>query len=179
MSIQRAASLVVVSLVWLATAAASCEGSEDATEAARGADATETKQATTDEEAEMEDREPLAEHAWEDRPLVIFAPSRDDATYRRQVAALEANEEGLQERDVAVYRIFERGESLGPDGPLSEEAAIALRDRFDPREGFTILLVGKDRTEKLRRREVLSGDELFETIDAMPMRRREMRRRQQ
>ena len=163
MSIQYVASLVIASLVWLSTPAASCQNSET----------------TTDEEADMEDREPLAEHAWEDRPLVIFAPDREETTYRRQVAALEANEEGLQERDIALYRVFERGESLGPDGPITEEAAAALRDRFAPREGFTILLVGKDTTEKLRRREMLSVDELFETIDAMPMRRREMRRRQQ
>ena len=83
--------------------------------------------------------------------------------------------DGLQEREITVYRVFEEGESLGPEGPISAAEARQLRERFGPEGAFTVVLVGKDTTEKLRRSDVLSTGELFETIDAMPMRQREMR----
>ena len=44
----------------------------------------------------------------------------------------------------------------------------------DP-ETFVVILVGKDGGEKLRSTEVVRLEKLYGTIDAMPMRRREMR----
>ena len=126
-----------------------------------------------------EDVEPLESHTWEDRPVVIFAPSREDATYQRQMESFEEHADGLDERDIALYRVFETGPPLGPEGPRSTAMAKALRERFDPEASFLVILVGKDTTEKLRRDDVLSAEELFETIDAMPMRRREMQRQDQ
>ena len=41
-------------------------------------------------------------------------------------------------------------------------------------DGFEVLLVGKDGGVKLRQETPLSVDDLFATIDAMPMRQREM-----
>lgn len=46
--------------------------------------------------------------------------------------------------------------------------------RFDPDDGLTVVLVGLDTTEKLRTNGVLGADKLFDTIDAMPIRQREM-----
>ena len=126
-------------------------------------------------EDDMEDVEPLAEHAWTDRPVLVFASSPDDSTYRDQHQRFEDARDGLQEREITVYRVFEEGESLGPEGPISAAEARQLRERFGPEGAFTVVLLGKDTTEKLRRSDVLSTGELFETIDAMPMRQREMR----
>jgi hypothetical protein len=80
----------------------------------------------------------------------------------------------VRERDIVVFHIFSRTKGFGPDGPISDDGLRRLWDRFQPAHPFTVVLVGKDTTEKLRQNEVLTAEALFETIDAMPMRQQEM-----
>ena len=86
------------------------------------------------------------------RLLVIAAPSLNDDAYRTQAALLLPALAGLNERDFAVQIQF---------GTKS----------------FSVVLIGKDGGEKLRRTTPLSPEELFAIVDAMPMRRAEMRER--
>ena len=52
-----------------------------------------------------------------------------------------------------------------------------LRERYRVDENtFTFILVGKDGSEKMRSDTVVTRDELYAIIDAMPMRRGEMRK---
>ncbi|ETX28301.1 DUF4174 domain-containing protein [Roseivivax isoporae] len=104
----------------------------------------------------------LDAHRWQHRPVVLFAPSPDDPAYRAQMAALRSGGAGLAERDIVVLS------DTAPD------ADGTLRARFAP-EGFLAVLVGKDGGVKLRSEEPLALRTLFDTIDAMPMRRQEMR----
>jgi hypothetical protein len=65
---------------------------------------------------------------------------------------------------------------------LSARDCDALRDRFGRNrkgavDGFAALLVGKDGGVKRTSYEPLDTDDLFDQIDQMPMRRREMRER--
>jgi len=84
------------------------------------------------------------------RVLIISAPSLTDDTYRTQAALLLSAWPGLLERDFTV------------------------ETRFDAKT-FSIVLIGKDGGEKLRRTKPLTPAELFALVDAMPMRRAEMR----
>jgi hypothetical protein len=60
--------------------------------------------------------------------------------------------------------------------PLAEAAVRRLRERFDVApDVFRVVLVGKDGTEKRRDAEPVTARSIFDTIDAMPMRQREMR----
>ncbi|MEO0602488.1 MAG: DUF4174 domain-containing protein, partial [Myxococcota bacterium] len=59
------------------------------------------------------------------------------------------------------------------------DRASDLRRRFDVApEAFAVILVGLDGGEKRREAEPLDAPGLFATIDAMPMRARELRERQ-
>ena len=62
------------------------------------------------------------------------------------------------------------------------EAGISDRDlRVEYLTGadeFAVVLIGRDGGEKLRRASPISAEELFATIDEMPMRRRELRDRE-
>ena len=54
--------------------------------------------------------------------------------------------------------------------------APELRNRYNVSAGdAAVLLVGKDGGVKIRQAHALSAETLFTTIDAMPMRQREMR----
>jgi hypothetical protein len=56
--------------------------------------------------------------------------------------------------------------------------AVALRRRLGlPGDGFRAVLVGKDGEPKITARSPIPMETLFSTIDAMPMRRDEMRGR--
>jgi len=95
--------------------------------------------------------------AAEHRTLLLRAPTADHPQLLAQRAILDADPDGLSERDVAVVM------ALDPAGP----------------QRFEAVLVGKDGREKLRQSTPLSLAALYALIDAMPMRKAEQRRRAQ
>ncbi|SLN60763.1 hypothetical protein ROJ8625_03083 [Roseivivax jejudonensis] len=107
------------------------------------------------------DTDDLSAYRWENRPVLLFAPSPDDPEFRRQVATLEAAQPDVEDRDIVV---------LSDTDP---QAGGALRARFAP-DGFLFVLVGKDGGVKRTETAPVAAADLFGTIDAMPMRRREM-----
>ncbi|MHB2210367.1 DUF4174 domain-containing protein [Methylobacterium sp. CM6257] len=101
------------------------------------------------------------------RVLVLSAPDVADAHLKAQRAALRAVRPGLAERDLVVLEAV----GTGPD-------ARALRAQLGlPAGSFRAVLVGKDGGAKLDAEEPVAPQKLFATIDAMPMRRAEMRAR--
>lgn len=111
--------------------------------------------------------DPLAGYRWKARLLVVIAPGEGDASLARQRAIFEEAARSNAERDLVLI-----------EGVGSGEAARDLRRRFRVVErDFAAILVGKDGGEKLRSSSPLAAERLHETIDAMPMRRDEMRRR--
>lgn len=103
----------------------------------------------------------LKEYRWRNRLVLLFATSVDNPAYVEQRNVLEAVPEGLSERHTVVLT------------DTYPEAAGALRARFDP-QGFEVLLIGKDGGVKLRQGQPVTAETLFATIDAMPMRQREI-----
>lgn len=118
----------------------------------------------------------LLDYRWEARIVLVFAPSEDAPLLVAQRAAFDSDRTGLAERDVVVHTVLP--DRVTPDlGTLPQESADALRERYDVApDAFAAILIGKDGGEKLRTETVLMPETLFQTIDAMPMRQREMRR---
>lgn len=110
--------------------------------------------------------DPLAVHRWKARIVVISAPGPGDPRLARQRALLAAVPEGLRDRDLVVLEAV--GASAGARG---------LRARLGLPDGaFRVVLVGKDGGAKRNAATPLPAETLFAAIDAMPMRRDEMRR---
>jgi hypothetical protein len=119
---------------------------------------------------------PLADLQWRDRVLLVFASSEDDA--RPQLEPLMRRAAELEDRDLVLISIIgDRARVLA--GRAYGLSATALRDGYGiaAEAPLTVILIGKDGGEKRRSTRALSGDELFGTIDAMPMRRQEMEKR--
>lgn len=111
--------------------------------------------------------DPLAGYRWKSRVLVLAAPEAGDAHLQAQREALASARRGTAERDLVVV------EAVGPGAE-----AARLRHRLGlPGNAFRAVLVGKDGGAKLTSAEPIPPQRLFATIDAMPMRRDEMRRR--
>lgn len=117
------------------------------------------------------------QYTWKNRVILVFTPSVQDPLFQAQQKIFEEKAPGLRDRDVVILTLV-RGEGISStETSLSPQLISRLYQQFGvSKTDFTIILRGKDGGEKLRRTsEVLSSEELFSVIDAMPMRQREMR----
>jgi hypothetical protein len=101
------------------------------------------------------------------RVLLVFAPSDEDPDFQHQITSATDYQSELAERDLIVRAFPSSGD---------EEESDFRKHYGVPADGFTVILIGKDGTEKMRRDEPILSDDLISTIDAMPMRRQEMDR---
>ncbi|MCB9290994.1 MAG: DUF4174 domain-containing protein [Lewinellaceae bacterium] len=120
----------------------------------------------------------LKPHLWEHRVVLLFASSLQQAALQHQSDILTKEKEEVTDRDIKIYVILPEGGEQ-PDGrPLSAAQAKSLYSTYEvpPGTGFTFMLIGKDGTEKMRKKRPVAAGELFSLIDSMPMRKAEMRR---
>jgi hypothetical protein len=117
----------------------------------------------------------LSDLRWQNRVLVIFADDIESAKYQAQLRLIRDRMEGIKDRDLKVISIFEGGNSNIDGTNLSSSSVNLIRKRFEVKKNaFRFLLIGKDGAVKLDSPETVSMDVLFERIDQMPMRRREL-----
>jgi len=100
------------------------------------------------------------------REVWIFAPDADNASFITQKSLLN-DAAGLKERDIKVHEV------LG----LKANESVFKQYKASSQK-FTFILFGKDGGEKLRSNNPVSLEKLYQTIDAMPMRRQEMKNKQ-
>jgi len=119
----------------------------------------------------------LDSYRWRNRLLLVFAESRRDTRLEQQTAMWRGQERGVEERDMVLMLLLSEEPGQIGQEPVSTNAAARLRRRTGvPAEGFAVVLIGKDGGVKLRSSQPVSTQEIFARIDAMPMRRSEMRR---
>lgn len=114
-------------------------------------------------------------YRWENRIVVIFADQETKQDLARQYQTLLIDGDELRDRDLIVVAV--ETDLVEIDGVASQAiCADGLRDALNvPKQGFSVLLIGKDGGVKLRSRQPVTTKDLFALIDGMPMRRREMR----
>jgi hypothetical protein len=118
----------------------------------------------------------LSDYEWKNRVLIAFAPSSDDAALIGLRGRWDKEKDGVADRNLMLMEVLEQGKIRAGDVRLAPSVASKLREQFRVKSGAsTFILIGKDGTEKLRRSTVRLS-ELFDVIDAMPMRRAEMLR---
>lgn len=103
----------------------------------------------------------LSSYQWDKRPVLVFTNSASHQEYKQQMQVLNAAQPALAERDVVVL-VDAKPQTLSD-----------LRMTFMP-EDFLFVLIGKDGSVKYRSEEPVATAKLFEIIDAMPMRQREI-----
>ena len=123
------------------------------------------------------DARPLQPYLWKNRPLLIFAPSESSSQLKRQRRIVATNHAGLRERDMIVIEIV--GSRVRTVlGSTAAFSAAAARKFYGVGPGtFRTILVGKDGGRKLQSSSPIGSARLFRLIDAMPMRKQEIRRK--
>jgi hypothetical protein len=120
----------------------------------------------------------LSSHRWKDRVLVIYSTDSSNSTLLNQIKELKKDEKGLHDRKIVIYQSINGKVKQGmtENGNLEVIEFEGLKRR-KPSSEFEIQLIGLDGGVKLTKIELLTSKELFGTIDQMPMRISEMKRR--
>ena len=119
----------------------------------------------------------LSTQKWKNRVLLVFAPSSRSEAYQQQMQLFAQHKPGFSDRDLVLVRVLTEGTSSAVGQPIDEASATRLRDRFGVGKGdFRVILVGKDGGTKRRDSNPVQASAIFNEIDAMPMRRQEMRK---
>lgn len=101
----------------------------------------------------------------EPRKVLLFYKTEGEKQLQSQTQLLASAQKGILERDIQIEKI-----------PYSAGNAGKWKQwKIKDSDAFTFILVGRDGGEKLRSQEAVKAEELFGLIDAMPMRKREIK----
>ena len=118
----------------------------------------------------------LNEYQWKDRVLVLFTPAPDDPLFQQQYALLNDLNDEMRERDLAIVMVTPKGSYENTGIFEDEERSKAFYDFYDAQPyQFELALIGLDGKEKFRARNTVTPPTvIFDLIDRMPMRRRQI-----
>jgi Domain of unknown function (DUF4174) len=99
------------------------------------------------------------------RRILIFAPDSTNVSFKTQNRIFQKEDSACVQRDIIVeYYVF-------------KSRSIVFFDKYQvSKSDFTLLLIGKDGFVKLRSKEVVKPERIYALVDAMPMRKDEMRK---
>ena len=117
----------------------------------------------------------LSDYLWARRPLLVFAPTDSDPRLVETVRRVEASRCGFADRDMVLGLIVAEGASTldGRAVDTTQAQRLMTDFGFGP-NSFGVVLIGKDGGEKLRVNDVPDLRAIYNVIDGMPMRGREM-----
>ncbi|MEH2327526.1 DUF4174 domain-containing protein [Nostoc sp.] len=120
----------------------------------------------------------LSSQKWQNRVLLIFAPSVDNHNYQQQMQVFNQHQNGFKDRDLVLVQVLATDKSYANGQFIDESSAANLRNRFGvERENFRVILIGKDGGVKRQETTLVQATAIFKQIDAMPMRQQEMQER--
>ena len=109
---------------------------------------------------------------WQQRVLLIGAPTAAQADFQQQKKLLAAVPDQLRERNLRVVEV--------PYNQLSPaDRQYWTQELHQSLAHFAVVLIGKDGGVKRRAAQPLAPADLFGTVDKMPMRQQEAKRQKQ
>ncbi|MGB2922528.1 MAG: DUF4174 domain-containing protein [Mycobacterium sp.] len=117
----------------------------------------------------------LSDYLWEHRPLLLFAPTDSDPRLVETQGRIDATRCAFLDRDMVIGIVTAEGKSTLDGHMITADESQRLFDQYAIGENaFSALLIGKDGGVKLRVNEVPDLQVIYDVIDGMPMRSREM-----
>ncbi len=113
---------------------------------------------------------PLSAYRDKNRVLLVFAPAAQDPAYLEQIKLWQNEKAGFDERQLVVVPVLADAKRPAGDPP----ATLAKRFGVEAKT-FTTVLVGKDGRDAYRSAKPVAASVVYAAIDAMPMRRAEMK----
>ena len=124
----------------------------------------------------------LEKHTWKNRILVVKTSDSASEKYQEQIKEFRNADEELKDRKFVLYIMtgddfesidYANRELIHAGKTEGKQIGKTLHDQ----ENFEVILIGLDGGVKLQQTEVLRKEALFKIVDAMPMRRNELNRK--
>ncbi|MDB5270020.1 MAG: hypothetical protein JWP58_3060 [Hymenobacter sp.] len=112
----------------------------------------------------------LREYRWKKRVLLVAAPTAEQADFKTQKALLNAEKAGMTARDFVVLEVLYNQLSATDQQFLTKKIGVSPPQ-------FAAVLIGKDGGVKEKSSRPIPPTDLFGTVDKMPMRQAEMRKK--
>ena len=125
----------------------------------------------------LETNDPLSQFLWEKRIIVVVSDSNTNELMKKQIELFDQFPEEFEDRDMVLIEVYNDHSQIQSKRSTSAEH-LSLINKFSTRSRFSLYLIGKDGGPKLKSKEVVNPLEIFQLIDSMPMRQREMRSRE-
>lgn len=120
----------------------------------------------------------MENHLWKHRVLLIYSIDKKNQKPKNQLTILREQKKKLLDRKIVVYSFTEKRYSFNFENKW--ENTEILYSKFNPKnEPFRVRLIGLDGEIKLEQPTILSTEKLFTIIDGMPIKKREIRNKNQ
>jgi len=112
----------------------------------------------------------MEQFLWQKNIILIFSPYHDQTAFKAQIEALANDREALKAHDFVIWEfIFDDTSTLnGHHKPQLPPRAFFKHFGVDS-DVFSVIVLGKDGEEVLRRGEVVGGDEILEFDKLSPI----------
>lgn len=120
----------------------------------------------------------LAEYRWENRLLILYSADSEDELIEIQEKHFRSDRNAYEERDLIVFHLTDDSFTNLTRKEIKKDVTVnSLKEQLfiNGHDNFRVFLIGKDGGVKITSDKPLSNNIIFGTIDAMPMRRNEMR----
>ncbi|PHI18827.1 hypothetical protein CEQ90_15865 [Lewinellaceae bacterium SD302] len=116
---------------------------------------------------------------WKNRVLILFTPEPDNPVFQQQFAELKTVVDEMVDRQLITIFVEPSGNFENTTLFVDEAEAAQYYDLYSPKPyQFEMILVGLDGNVKLRAtNSVTPAKAIFELIDSMPMRQKQLRKR--
>jgi len=122
----------------------------------------------------------LQQYQWENRIIVVYSNETELDLLSKQLELLKKEPNKLSERKLMVIQAQKNQyKTIFPED--AEWVSSCLKDELNisRKTEFEVFLLGLDGGIKLRQQEIVQTEKLFSLIDGMPMRKAEIRRKDQ
>ena len=122
----------------------------------------------------------LTQFQWKNRLLFLFAEDANDPFFKNIQSQIMAQKAEVDDRDLIVFEVPAQGPARMNTNTLDRKEADSIRNHFAiPSDEYSLILVGKDGGIKRKSKDRVDLSDVFELIDSMPMRQREMQQKSQ
>jgi hypothetical protein len=115
----------------------------------------------------------LTPYQWEKRILLIFSHKSTQSLLEEQKKILKTYRNDVKDRDLLVFTIpYGKSTFTTASKNIKVKSSVFYETFNVEKDDFSVILIGKDGGEKHRKtNQIISKEELFKIIDAMPMRK--------
>lgn len=117
----------------------------------------------------------IEKHKWKQRVLLILTDDKSNNFYKKQLTELNKDTKGIKERKLIIYHITPSAYTVGLTNIQWENSTKLYKNYKKTKASFEIILIGLDSGVKLRQTKLVTNGDLYNFIDAMPMRRNEQK----